>query len=686
MASRDHSHFIRHLSLIFRKGSEMKNIAVYTLLILAVLLAACSPVSPQPASSTAAPTAQPTVTPTIVPTVKPTEAAVIDVALLANDWHWIGLIVPTQQIAIEKPENYTLSFQDNGTVLIKAACTNVTRNYTAYNNVLTFSIYPVDIAGCESNSRSDQFFGLLGDAARYHFKDGNLTIDLKADGGTLTFASPDALGGDDGAGMILGQPNTTSTLPADVTAQLDKWMQSLVSNKAVDPKMTTPGLVLLVDTPQGRYLSSAGVSSLEKNTPMKPDDRLEIGSNTKSFTVAILMQLQEEGLLSMDDLLSKWLPEWAAKLPNGDKITLRQMAQHTAGLWDYADDIIGGGAADPAALEKSYTHAELVQYAADKGQPYFAPGEGWHYSNTGYILLGMIAEKLTGQSLAELYQKRIFEPLGLQTAVLIEGVPQPGQITADGYWWNPDGSLVNTTNWNISQGWAAGGNAMTAADLATYGEGLAAGKLFKNADSLKQMLTFDERALMSLGASYGLGLFNLGEGYWGHAGQTLGFQSIWFTNPEEKITVVGLTNSANFSAQEFLNALQIVKQGRALPLPAVGLLPELAFPIDWEWVQTESPTGITEVQPGTVVTLIKDGTATVKNGSCGTYADGTYSVDADQHISFKFDAPDAACTTPGDAAQLADLLTHTAFWQFRDGYLAIELAVDGGTLLFKVKM
>jgi D-alanyl-D-alanine carboxypeptidase len=352
----------------------------------------------------------------------------------------------------------------------------------------------------------------------------------------------------------------------------------------------------------------------------------------------------------------------------------------------YADDLIGGGAADPAELEKSYTPAELVQYVVDHGKPFFAPGEGWHYSNTGYILLGMIAEKLTGQSLKELYQQRIFEPLGLKTAVLLEGVPQPGQITTDGYWWKPDGSLVKTTNWNGSQGWAAGANAMTAADLATYGEGLAAGKLFKNPDSLKQMLTFDERALMSLGGSYGLGLFNVGNGYWGHAGQTLGFQSIWFTNPEEKITVVGLTNSANFTAQEFINALNILKQGHALPLPGLGLLPELAFPIDWEWVQTVSPTGITEVPTGTVLSMVHDGTATVKNSLCGIDANGTYTVDADQRIAFKFDAPDAACTTPGDATKLADLLTHAAYWRFQDGYLALELAADGGTLLFKVKM
>jgi hypothetical protein len=84
--------------------------------------------------------------------------------------------------------------------------------------------------------------------------------------------------------------------------------------------------------------------------------------------------------------------------------------------------------------------------------------------------------------------------------------------------------------------------------------------------------------------------------------------------------------------------------------------------------------------------LINDGTATLKNGSCGIYTNGTYTVDADQRIAFKFDAPDPACTNPGDAAKLAELLTHAASWQFRDGLLAIELATDGGTLLFKVKM
>ena len=81
---------------------------------------------------------------------------------------------------------------------------------------------------------------------------------------------------------------------------------------------------------------------------MQVDDRLEIGSNTKSFVIAVLMQLQEEGLLSFDDMLSDWLPDLAAQIPNGDQITLRQLAAHTSGIWDYGDPIIGEAANDPA--------------------------------------------------------------------------------------------------------------------------------------------------------------------------------------------------------------------------------------------------------------------------------------------------------------------------------------------------
>jgi D-alanyl-D-alanine carboxypeptidase len=446
-------------------------------------------------------------------------------------------------------------------------------------------------------------------------------------------------------------------------------------------------LVLLVETPEGRYLNAAGAANLEDGTPMRADDILEIGSNTKSMTVVLLMQLVEEGLISLDDPLSKWLPEQAASLPNGDQITLRQMANHTAGLWDYGDDIIGGGVDDPAKLEKTYTPEELVQYAVENGEPYFTPGqEGmWKYSNTGYVLLGMVIEKVTGKSVSELYRTRIFDPLGMESATFIEGVPGDGEITTHGYWWTEDGRRVDTTNWNASQGWAAGAAAMTAADLATYAKGLAAGKLFKNPETLKEMLTFNPAAKYSVGGPYGLGLIDFsGDGkVWGHGGQTLGFQSLWYTDPESGIVVVGLTNSAAYKADAFVNVLNILKGG-ALPLNAFTLLPiGSLIPTKWEWVQFSNPAETTDVDASTGLKLAitKDQSVTVESSDCGQ-ASGSYTVDAG-NIDFQIDPSTLTCDANSPAGKFVQYLNDAVKWHFDNGGLVIELPADGGTLVFK---
>ena len=137
----------------------------------------------------------------------------------------------------------------------------------------------------------------------------------------------------------------------------------------------TPGAVLLVDSPQGRFLEATGVSSVEEETPMQAGDVFEIGSITKSFTIAVALQLQEEGVLSLDDPLSQWLPEMAAQVPNGEQITLRQLANHSAGIWDYGDPILEAGATDPSLRQQSFTPEEIMAYALENGEPQFDPGE-----------------------------------------------------------------------------------------------------------------------------------------------------------------------------------------------------------------------------------------------------------------------------------------------------------------------
>jgi amidase len=671
---------------------SMKNRTIIALsVVLLIALAACSSkgeptTTPEPLFPTKAATAAPEPTAESAKD-KPTatvEAEPVDTAdLTSNVWSWLSFTNPVESFEVDKPADYLLTFDDDGTLDIKADCNNASGSYTTDGSSLTIQIGPMTMAACPTESRSDQFVQLLGGAANYFFEDGKLYIDLMADGGTMVFApaSDEAATGGDGEGAMAG------AFPEDIAGQLDAFLQSQVYSEGGYPEGAAPGLVLLVDTPDGRYLNAAGVSSLEDGTPIQVDDRLEIGSNSKSFTIVVLMQLQEEGILSFDDLLSDWLPELAAQIPNGDVITLRQLAAHTSGIWDYGDPIIGEAANDPDKLEQGYAPEELVQYAIDNGAPDFAPDEGWKYSNTGYILLGMIAEKATDQSLSDLYQEHVFDPLGLETAVLIEGVPQEGEITTQGYWWTEeDGTRLNTTNWNASQGWAAGAIAMAADDLAAYGKALAAGELFQDPDSLAQMLTFNEGALLTGGAPFGLGLIDFGDGYWGHEGQTAGFQTLWYTNPEQQTTVVGLSNSAAYEAFRFLNVKNILAGTGAQPFTAATLLPiadqaPALVTSDWEWTQSVDASGTTDILPGTRISFGKDGSAKVSGTDCGDAA-GTFSVTPSAQIAFDLDTSGVTCTGEEPLVQLLDLLPSADTWRFENGGMVITLAKDGGELYF----
>ena len=338
-------------------------------------------------------------------------------------------------------------------------------------------------------------------------------------------------------------------------APLDEAALDSILNQWLTPgngSCDAPGAVLLVDSPGGRYLKAAGVASLEDGRPMLVTDRLEIGSNTKAFTVALALILQEEVVLSLDDPLSKWLPDLAARIPNGDQVTLRQLAGNTSGIWDYADPLMQPiiDANDREGIVRSYTPQELVEYAIANGTPDFAPGEGWHYSSTNFILLGMAVEAASGKSLAELYQQRIFDPLGMESAEYLEGSPQRGAIV-DGYYTIPGGELTDMTEWNATQAGAAGAIVSTAEDMARYAEGLFGGKLFRDDATLQEMLAFRELTQREGGgivAGYGLGLFSYatqGFNAYGHAGQTPGFQSLWFHIPEADTTFMLLTNSGS---------------------------------------------------------------------------------------------------------------------------------------------
>jgi D-alanyl-D-alanine carboxypeptidase len=210
---------------------------------------------------------------------------------------------------------------------------------------------------------------------------------------------------------IVGKAQIAALEAAVSAIEADTWDELLV-NFTNNSFCDAPGTVLLVDSPHGRFLQATGVSNVEEQTPMQVTDAFEIGSITKSFTVALALQLQEEGVWSLDDPLAKWLPEMAAQVPNGDQMIFRELAGNTSGSWDYADPLLAANEAEPSLLAQTFSPEEIIAYAVANGKPEFDPGEGWSYSSTNFILLGMALEAVTGQPIAELYQKRIFTPLG----------------------------------------------------------------------------------------------------------------------------------------------------------------------------------------------------------------------------------------------------------------------------------
>ncbi|MBP8291178.1 MAG: serine hydrolase [Caldilineaceae bacterium] len=466
--------------------------------------------------------------------------------IMANPWEWTTLITAAEGVTVETPASYMVTFKGDGTVDIKADCNDASGTYTLDGVNVTIEIGAATLAACTGDSRSEQFLQLLGDAAQMFPLDGQLYISLKTEGSAMMFAALLSTVVDLCGEEALPINTIEDTLAPEISAQLDQRLVSLVQ----DAPWPGPGASLLIITPQGRYFKSTGVADVTSCEPLPADSPYQIGSNTKLMTSAILFQLQEEGVLSTSDLLSKWLPDLAAQLPNGDQITIDMMMTHTGGLHDYfevpTEDglTIADGATDKTMLTRAFTPEELVTLVAGSGLSDFEPGaEGqWNYSNTGYILLGLIIEQATGKSYEENLRERIFEPLGFKQTYLQAGQPEAGALP-QAYYKSPFD--FTTGEWNASQGWSAGAVVSTPEEFAAFLKALFTGKLFKDPATLERMQQHTSAGVDALGPGivYAHGMVN-NNGVLGHGGQTLGFLSEGGYIPSQDVTVVLWSNAA----------------------------------------------------------------------------------------------------------------------------------------------
>jgi D-alanyl-D-alanine carboxypeptidase len=285
---------------------------------------------------------------------------------------------------------------------------------------------------------------------------------------------------------------------------------------------------------------STGVADVESKRQLKPSDRLLAGSIGKTFVAAVTLLLVEEGKLKLDEKIERWLggEKWFGQLPNAKDITLRMLLNHSSGIENHVDS---GGFMKTMfkSSGKEIKYEELIAYVLNK-KPKFEAGKGFNYSDTNYILIGLIVEKATARTLYDEITERILKPLKLDRTIPSNSITLPE--VANGYFQNKPVMVGGKFIFNPQWEWAGGGFASTAEDLARWARALYAGDALekKSLDEMLQSTTTGE------GAGYGLGVeivrSKWGKSY-GHDGEFPGYLSEMRYFPKYKLAVALQINS-----------------------------------------------------------------------------------------------------------------------------------------------
>jgi len=320
---------------------------------------------------------------------------------------------------------------------------------------------------------------------------------------------------------------------------------------AVDEALSAsdaPGAIVGVWTPQGDWVVAKGEANIETGEPMRTTDIFRIGSITKTFVATVVLTMVDDGLLSLDDRLSEYYPDF----PRADEITVRMLLNHTSGIfsWDEDENIFAELYEDPGA---GWSIEGMIQLSAEHPF-YFEPGTGQHYSNINYFLLGMIIEEVGGRTLEQEIDERIAVPLGLDNTFLPDSPDYEGQ-TIHGYE-EGDGELVDVTGSEIEEvisydlAWAAGGMVTTLDDLKVWAKALATGELLSEAMHEEQMDMVDTTPEGSpVESAYGLGV-GLSDVWVGHSGAVVGSMCNMGYYPEQDATIITYFNKLSTSSLE----------------------------------------------------------------------------------------------------------------------------------------
>jgi D-alanyl-D-alanine carboxypeptidase len=371
-------------------------------------------------------------------------------------------------------------------------------------------------------------------------------------------------------GLLLGLSLVACGEPPRMEAQaaVQARLQAVVD--AFHSGGSFPGVSAAVSLPDGATVTvTAGEADTVQHLPMTADGRMLQGSVGKTYFAALAMQLVGEGRLDLEAHVSEYLGghEWYARIPNAAAITVRHLMTHTSGVmrYEFKEAFTVDLSAQP---DKHWLPQELLAYVLDE-EASFAPGEGWEYSDTNFILLGVILEEITGRPCYGLIQERILGPLALVNTVPSNSRVIPGLIQGYAGPGNPFGGtdevLLSDGRFVINPQfeWAGGGFASTPEDLARWARALYTGQAFD--PNLLPMMLDGVPARLGPGSRYGLGVIltetPAGPSQ-GHSGFFPGY----------------LTEMAYFPDLDIAVALQVnTSVGRALGRAPAGVLVELAL-------------------------------------------------------------------------------------------------------------
>jgi D-alanyl-D-alanine carboxypeptidase len=349
----------------------------------------------------------------------------------------------------------------------------------------------------------------------------------------------------------------TAVAPADAGARVttnspDDEPLRVALQRALDSLRATgrlPGVTLGVALANGRMLALAsGESDTVRHVPMRPTDRMLQGSVGKTYVAAVAMQLVSEGKLDLDAKIERYLGRepWFERLPNARDITVRQLMRHTSGLvrYEFQPTAMAALRASPF---KEWTPEERLSYIFDSKPP-FAAGQGWEYSDTNYIVLGMIIERLLGEPYYSAVRKRVLEPHALRNTLPSDRRALPGVVNgyagANNELGGYDASLGNgLMAVNPQFEWTGGGMASTADDLARWAKLLYEGKAFS--PGMLPIMLDAVPARLGPNTFYGLGVIvrQTPNGVvWGHSGFFPGYATEMVYIPSTKVAAAVQVN------------------------------------------------------------------------------------------------------------------------------------------------